>query len=85
MANFFVYILECSDQSYYVGFTDDLEKRISQHNSKKFHCSYTSTRLPIKILWHQHFSSQEEALDIEKKLKAGLAQKRGFLSKITSP
>ena len=52
---FYVYILECSGLSYYVGHTDDIEKRISEHQMGKY-SGYTSRRLPIKVAFVQLFS-----------------------------
>ena len=68
MKYFFVYILKCSDNSYYTGHTDDLEKRISEHKMKK-HTGYTSTRLPVTVVFIQHFTSRYEALSAERKIK----------------
>ena len=79
MTQFFVYILECSDQSYYVGFTDNLERRFSEHNSKKFSCSYTSSRLPLKLAWYQSYPSREEALASERKIKGWSRSKKELL------
>lgn len=45
--NYFVYILECADGSYYVGVTNDLEIRIEQHNSGYDAKAYTFTRRPV--------------------------------------
>jgi putative endonuclease len=68
MENFFVYILQCSDRSYYVGHTDDIEKRISEHRLKTHNC-YTSTRLPVELVFCQQFFSRAEALEAERKIK----------------
>jgi len=64
MNYFYVYILKCADNSYYTGHTDDLEKRLSEHTSNSVPC-YTSKRLPIKLVFHQEFSSRMEALEAE--------------------
>jgi putative endonuclease len=68
MQPFFVYILKCSDDSYYVGHTDDLEKRFSEHQNKKY-CSYTSTRLPVQLIFQQTFESREAAFIVERRIK----------------
>ena len=68
MQKYLIYILECADQSYYVGQTDDLEKRLLEHNSQKFH-GYTSTRLPVKLVYQIAFPSRTQALTIETKIK----------------
>lgn len=52
MNNFYVYILKCSDDFYYVGHTDDIEKRILEYHSNKFHLMI----MVLKIRWHRFFS-----------------------------
>ena len=60
MSNFFVYILKCNDNSYYTGHTDNLEKRIAEHNAKSFD-GYTAARLPIEVLYVEAFTTRDEA------------------------
>ena len=48
--SFYAYLLRCSDKSYYVGHTDNLDARIQQHNSGAVP-GYTSSRLPVTLLW----------------------------------
>ena len=49
MRPFVLYVLRCADGSYYVGHTDDLEKRIFQHETGEL-CGYTSRRRPVTLL-----------------------------------
>ncbi|MDH5680208.1 MAG: GIY-YIG nuclease family protein, partial [Spirochaetota bacterium] len=49
MNNWLVYLLECADNSYYCGVTNDLNKRLTDHNSGKG-AKYTRSRLPVKVL-----------------------------------
>ncbi len=63
-----VYILECSDGSYYVGCTTAIEQRIAQHQSGKFR-GYTFKRRPVILLWCQEFADIEQAILCERKLK----------------
>jgi predicted GIY-YIG superfamily endonuclease len=72
---FWVYILHCADNSYYTGHTDNLETRISQHQLGE-HDSYTSTRLPIKLLWTQECASRKEALSAERQIKGWSRNKK---------
>ncbi len=65
---FWVYILQCSDGSYYTGHTDDLQLRLAQHHSGSCN-GYTATRLPIKLAFTQEFTSREEALASERQIK----------------
>lgn len=65
---FFVYILKCSDDSYYTGHTDNLEKRLSEHQIGTYK-GYTSSRLPVELVFIQKFNSRYEALAAERKIK----------------
>jgi predicted GIY-YIG superfamily endonuclease len=66
--SFWTYMLRCGDGSYYVGHTDDLEQRHAQHANGFLKC-YTSTRLPIVLVWSQEFATREEALAAERQIK----------------
>lgn len=61
---FFVYILECSDNTYYTGYTNNLEKRILAHQNKKG-AKYTKGRTPIKLVYYEVFQTKSEALSRE--------------------
>ncbi|MBS1988254.1 GIY-YIG nuclease family protein [Candidatus Dependentiae bacterium] len=78
--DFFVYMLECSDGSFYVGHTDDLEKRLSEHNSGKID-GYTATRLPVALVYHQPFPTRDEAFTAERKIKGWSREKKKALIK----
>ena len=65
---FWTYILECADRSYYTGHTDDLEKRIAQHQSGVLR-GYTFERRPVQLMWADSFPTREEALSAEIKIK----------------
>jgi len=75
---FFVYILRCSDGSYYVGHTDDLEARLGQHHEGRG-SGYTSKRLPVVLAWHQEFETRSTALEMERKLKGWTRAKKEAL------
>lgn len=61
-------MLHCADRTFYVGHTDDLEKRIGQHELGTVP-GYTSTRMPVKLVWSEPFSTREEAREVERRLK----------------
>ncbi len=65
---FTLYILECADGSFYIGHTDDLDKRLEQHDQGKG-CVYTSTRRPLKLIHSEGVETRYEALTMERKLK----------------
>jgi len=64
-----LYILRCSDGSYYVGTTrDSLELRIAQHNAGTFE-GYTASRRPVELVFSQRFDRITDAIENERKLK----------------
>jgi len=65
---FWVYILHCADNSYYTGHTDNLEKRIAQHETGEFD-GYTHNRRPVTLMLSQPFATREEALASERQIK----------------
>lgn len=75
---FHVYILRCNDGSYYTGHTDNLEKRLSEHRMSKYD-GYTSTRLPVELVFQQGFHSRYEAMAAEIKLKTWNRKKKEAL------
>ncbi|KAF1724872.1 tRNA adenosine(34) deaminase TadA [Pseudoxanthomonas japonensis] len=66
---FWVYMLECADGSYYVGQTDCLERRVVQHHAGDVPGCYTFKRRPLALVWSQEFSSRVEALTSERRIK----------------
>jgi predicted GIY-YIG superfamily endonuclease len=78
MKPFFVYILECSDGSYYTGHTDNLELRISQHQLGEIK-GYTQTRLPVQTVFVQTFQTRYEALASERQIKNWSRRKKKAL------
>ena len=64
-----VYMLRCADGSYYVGSARlGLERRLSEHNSGAFG-GYTSRRLPVELVWSQHFLDITDAIAVERQIK----------------
>ncbi|KTD32912.1 endonuclease [Legionella nautarum] len=76
---FFVYILQCNDHSYYTGHTDNLEQRLHQHHHKIIPNCYTSTRLPVRLMYSQSFNTREEALSAELRIKGWSRRKKEAL------
>ena len=71
----FVYILECSDRSYYVGSTRDLDARLWQHQ-QGLGGAYTSKRLPVRLAYACEFATVAEAWGVERKLHGWSRAKR---------
>ncbi len=76
--SFWLYILRCADQSYYVGHTEDLERRILQHSSGQLG-GYTATRRPVQAVFTQEFASRAEALAAELQIKGWSRKKKEAL------
>ena len=75
----FVYILECSDSSYYVGVTNNIEKRVSEHNDGLDIGCYTYIRRPVKLAYYNEFSDNMDAIRAEKQLKGWARAKKKAL------
>jgi predicted GIY-YIG superfamily endonuclease len=67
--SFFVYILRCSDETLYTGYTGDLIRRVKQHQSGSIHWGYTKPRRAVELVWAGEFETKEEARAEEKKIK----------------
>src|SRR5688572_3509414 len=75
----YVYMLLCSDDSYYVGVTNDIERRLIEHNSGLDPKAYTFRKTPVKLVWHESFIDPNEAIDFEKQLKGWNRKKKEAL------
>jgi putative endonuclease len=73
------YIVRCSDGTYYVGSTTNLELRIWQHNSDDQGATYTRKRRPVLLVWAAEFDSIAEAFAFEKRVQGWSRAKREAL------
>ena len=64
----YTYIVKCSDETFYTGWTNDLKKRIEMHNSGKG-AKYTKARLPGELGYYEAFDTKEEAMSREWHIK----------------
>lgn len=64
----YTYVLECSDGTYYTGWTNDLEKRVKMHNAGKG-AKYTKPRRPVVLAYYEAFQTKEEAMRREWEIK----------------
>jgi putative endonuclease len=78
---YFVYILKCSDDSYYTGITNDLIKRVFEHQSGYKKDSYTYKRRPLSLEFYQEFNDVLQAIYFEKKIKGRTRAKKQALIK----
>ena len=75
---FWTYILLCADDLYYTGHTDDLQRRIGQHQTGAIE-GFTSSRLPVRLMWSQDFPTRIEALEAEARIKKWSRAKKAAL------
>ena len=66
---YYVYILLCSDNSYYVGVTNNIERRLNEHQTGYNATAYTHDRRPVKLVFTQSFQYIDKAIEFEKQVK----------------
>lgn len=66
---FYTYILKCADNTLYVGSTNNLEKRVVQHNTSKNGAHYTKIRRPVTLVYSENFETYAESRKREGELK----------------
>ena len=71
-------MLLCSDDTYYVGQTDDLERRFAEHASG-YYTGYTYKRRPVELVWNDYFQTRSDAKNVEKQLKGWSKAKKKAL------
>ena len=76
----YCYILECSDGTYYTGWTTDPERRVSQHN-KGIGAKYTSTRRPVKMVYLETHLTRTDAMKRELAIKKMKREQKSRLIK----
>ena len=79
MNNYFTYLLLCADNSYYTGITNDLERRLSEHQNWLHPESYTFSRRPVKLVWFIECNNVELAISYEKQIKGWSRKKKNAL------
>ena len=76
MKLYYVYIVECSDNSFYVGISSNLEKRLVQHNIGIKKDAYTYSRRPVTLKWVEAFTDPQKAITVEKQIKGWSRRKK---------
>lgn len=69
MGEFYVYIIRCSDNSLYTGYTNDVENRLAAHKAGKG-AKYLRGRTPLQLIYKEEFSSKSEAMKREAEIKS---------------
>ncbi|MBH0189764.1 MAG: GIY-YIG nuclease family protein [Nitrospira sp.] len=75
---YYVYILRCSDDSFYVGSTEHLQARVYAHNSGRG-ATYTFKRRPVRLMYAEGFETETQAIKRERQLKRWSAAKKQSL------
>ncbi|UCN01081.1 GIY-YIG nuclease family protein [Sulfurimonas sp. SWIR-19] len=66
---YYVYILQCSDNSLYTGITTDLKRRISEHNHSEKGAKYTKIRRPVRLVYNEEHTNRSSASKREYEIK----------------
>ena len=65
---YFIYIVKCRDETYYTGYTTDIERRLKAHNEGKG-AKYTRARVPVELVYFEVFEDKIEAMKREYAIK----------------
>lgn len=76
MNHYHVYILLCSDGSYYTGITNNIERRLIEHQSGENINCYTFKRRPVKLVFNEVFNDVNQAIAFEKQVKGWRRSKK---------
>jgi len=76
--HFWVYLLRCADGSYYAGHTDDLQKRVVEHQAG-YGSDWTVRRRPVELAWCEYLPTRDEAFAFERRLKGWTRAKKEAL------
>lgn len=76
MKFYYVYILKCTDNSYYIGITNDVTRRVNEHNDGINLMCYTYNRRPVELVFSSKFNDVNQAIGFEKQLKGWSRKKK---------
>ena len=74
----YIYMLICADDTYYVGLTTDLERRLEEHQSGSIK-GYTRSRRPVQLVWSAEVPTQNDAFLLERQIKGWSRAKKEAL------
>jgi putative endonuclease len=77
--NYYIYILKCSDGSYYTGITSDLEKRLYEHEKGLIIGCYTHNKRPVNLVYSEEYTNVLESIAREKQIKGWSRKKKEAL------
>lgn len=78
---YYIYILECKDNSFYVGLTNELIRRFDEHCKGEYDTCYTFKRRPVTLVYYETIPYLQDAIDREKQLKGWSRAKKSALIK----
>jgi putative endonuclease len=67
---YFVYMVQCSDGTFYTGITTDIQRRITEHNTSPKGAKYTRARRPVTLVYTKKFRSRVTASRAEARIKS---------------
>ena len=76
MKQYWVYIIQCSDNSFYTGVTNDYERRLYEHETGENKSCYTYKRRPLKLVYVEDFATIDQAIGWEKQVKGWSRKKK---------
>ncbi|WP_394749992.1 GIY-YIG nuclease family protein [Spongiimicrobium salis] len=79
--SYYVYLLKCSDGLIYTGFTNNIVRRLKEHEAGGHKNSFTYTRRPVSLIFCQEFNDVHQAIVFEKKIKKWGAKKKLTLAR----
>lgn len=77
--SYYVYVIECKDGSYYIGITNDIDRRLLEHNTGLDTRCYTYERRPVELKYLEHYIDVNQAISREKQLKGWSRKKKQAL------
>jgi putative endonuclease len=69
MKDWFIYMLKCSDGTFYIGISTDINRRLEEHNNSKKGASYTRGRRPVELIYQEGPMTRSSALKREIEMK----------------
>ncbi len=79
MKSYYVYILRCSDNTFYTGITNNLERRLAEHQHGTIKDSYTYSRRPVELKFYEEYQDVLLAIAWEKRIKKWSHKKKQAL------
>ena len=81
MKQYYVYILKCSDNSYYTGITNNVERRLTEHQQGLNRECYTYNKRPVELAFNAEFNDVAQAIAFEKQVKGWSRKKKEAIIK----